>query len=184
MGEQRTLTRDVAVLSAGFKSAAVSRWADVNVVLSNGVYSSHRLVLASARRGFLYHRLPAYILASQHDNFCDVALQMHTGCSSDILAFIYQRIVCIFRLQCAPIGVILVPRRKITDVSCRLCLVRMYYSSDTRSHCRGMLGANVRFSNHPCAYRAEQTNNLPGSRDHPSITYPWQMHSQRGGAQL
>ena len=61
MGEERTLTRDVAVLSAGFKSAAVSRWADVNVVLSNGVYSSHRLVLASARRGFLYQYLLTYL---------------------------------------------------------------------------------------------------------------------------
>ena len=65
MGEERTLTRDVAVLSAGFKSAAVSRWADVNVVLSNGVYSSHRLVLASARRGFLYQ----YLLPTNIINF-------------------------------------------------------------------------------------------------------------------
>ena len=34
--EQKTLTRDVALLSEGFKSAAAaSRWSDVNVVLSD-----------------------------------------------------------------------------------------------------------------------------------------------------
>ena len=54
--EQKTLTRDVALLSEGFKSAAAaSRWSDVNVVLSDGVYASHRLVLASARDDGLHN---------------------------------------------------------------------------------------------------------------------------------
>ena len=50
--QEKTLRRDVAVLSEGFRScgaAAGSRWSDVRVVLSDGACASHRLVLASAR---------------------------------------------------------------------------------------------------------------------------------------
>ena len=55
--EQKKLTRDVALLSEGFKSAAAaSRWSDVNVVLSDGVCPSHRFVLASAREEGFRHR--------------------------------------------------------------------------------------------------------------------------------
>ena len=46
---ERTLRRDVALLSEGFRSsAATSRWSDVRVVLSDGACDAHRLVLASA----------------------------------------------------------------------------------------------------------------------------------------
>ena len=66
--EQKTLTRDVALLSEGFKSAAAaSRWSDVNVVLSDGVYASHRLVLASARDDGLRNHSLVNLLLTCYD---------------------------------------------------------------------------------------------------------------------